>query len=56
MNTVKQLRLCMRGFAHLLLIVGMISSLSLAADRGKNGKIAFQANYTGSCANLHRQS
>jgi len=48
MNTVKELRLCMLGFAHLLLIVVITSSLSLAADRGKNGKIAFQASYTGS--------
>ena len=47
MNTLKQLRLYVLGLSHLLLIVVVISSLSLAADRGKNGKVAFQANYTG---------
>ncbi|HXJ90136.1 MAG TPA: hypothetical protein VMS18_25220 [Candidatus Binatia bacterium] len=47
MNTVKELRLCMLGIVHLLLVVVMTSSLSLAADLGKNGKIAFQASYTG---------
>ena len=35
-------------FVTLLVSVGLIGTIARAADRGKNGKIAFQANYTGS--------
>jgi len=46
-NTIKKCRLVLSSLPVLLAVL-FLNSVSVAADPGKNGKIAFQANYTGS--------
>jgi len=47
-NTLRKFRHYAVRSGYVLLTLVAINSLSFAADPGKNGKIAFQANYTGS--------
>src|SRR5215472_16231328 len=47
-NTPRECRLFAVSSLPILLAVLFLNSFSMAADPGKNGKIAFQANYTGS--------
>jgi Tol biopolymer transport system component len=46
-NTVKKCRFVLSSLPVLLAVL-FLNSVSVAADSGKNGKIAFQASYTGS--------
>jgi hypothetical protein len=46
-NTLRRFCRCAVSSGHVLLTMIVINSLSFAADPGKNGKIAFIGNLTG---------